>query len=169
MLLDKWFLKNQPIIDLDKIARACWNALTALILNLVKVIHYDTMPDTAVNILWENLPMRPADITVDRKYFIKYYELYLLIFGTRPAINTTKTYFALDYFEVINLRYFEYASLYPKSCLRIRMTWDESKIAAIQSYIAIIAPARCKFNTQLLPPEATGGFGDTPFGDTFGN
>lgn len=167
-LLDKWHLKNQPIIDLDAIAQKCWEALTGLIEKLVTVIHYATMPETAVHVLWDDLPMKPFSETVDKKNFIKYYEQYLEIFGTRPAINTTQGHFQLDYFEVINLRYFPAADLYPQCCMRIRMQWDADKLTSISKYLEIVGPARTKFHKELLPPRTLGGFGKKPFGKTFG-
>ncbi len=166
-----WYLneeKNVAYRDLKKISDAVYKALHERIAKFRAQSHYDTMTDTAIEILWNELPFKPKNVP-DKRKFIKYYSAYLRDFGTLKGIMTTKDYFDLEYFEVVNLRKDAATADYPHCCLRIRMSDDAeswAKIPAVREYLRIVAPARCKFHTQICPPRNRG-YGKR-YGRTYG-
>jgi len=163
-----WWLSNKTIRDFKNIFLACWQFTIVQINKIFDLCHVGTCPEASVDILWDELPLKPDIADAVRRNFIIHYNLYTDKLGTRPGIMLTQSMFDLDYMEVQALRDTPVAHLYPWFALRIRLTWDDSRIDRIIDFLNVVKPARTKFHTQVLPPRTFGGFGKKPFGKTFG-
>lgn len=162
-----WWLQNQLMRHLRKIAETCWGMMIGKLDLTSRLAHASLATPTAINILWEELPIKPEIPFENRKEFILNYDTYLDTLTTRAGIMATKEQFGLDVFEMTPLGEL-YPESYPWFALRFRVTWDEEKIPRVRDYLKKVVPARCVFHLQLVPAGLYRGFGRTPFGRSFG-
>ena len=131
-------------------------------------VHFNSMPGTAVDQWWEELPNRPAELNQSKREYIQGYEILAQDFGTLRSLQAVQTLFGLSYFEWIDLRSptFPYRELYGPQCLRIRLDPGANDMNLIPQYILHISPARCKFSSDILYPRLPGGLGRVKLGRT---
>ena len=167
-MITKWWLQSPPALHLYKLKEACWGLLEEKMNQIVDWIHFNSMPPTAVDLLWEELPNRPTDLSLAKKEYIQGYETLAQDFGTVQSLQAVQTLFGLSYLEWIDLRSpsFPYRELYGPQCLRIRLDPGTNDMAVVSQYIRHIAPARCKFASDILYPRHPGGLGKVKLGRT---
>jgi hypothetical protein len=164
-------LQGKIATRLKEIAQACWDQVGLKADALFALSRVNTTTQKGVNILWEDLPIKPnLTDTQDRRNLIINYDNFYDGLGTRSSIEVAKEIFEFDSFEYTELRDdTEVSTLYPFHFVRIRCNQDDlEKIDRLRSYLISVAPARCKFHTHITYPKMTGGLG-TQLGRTLGN
>ncbi len=166
--IEKWSLQNQPVRDLIAIAKICWTYREEQIWKLMDLAFSATVTPTALEVLWEEFPLKP-DTFGDKRLFLQSYHKCNDIFGSGPGIMTIQTLFDLDVVQLVNLRAKPFAALYPLQFRRIIITWQPAEeLARILDYLqALAAPARCSDTIHLVPYLKAKKFG-RKFGRRFG-
>lgn len=153
--INEWWLRNKSVLDLEKIAQDIWNLLESKIYNVVDILHYDSMKETTIDLLYNQLPIQPFTDVESKKNFVRYYEQYLEEFGTVEAIEKAGQFFNIDNFRVEILRFSEYSAYYPFHMIRIWIPEKHLNNKELKNFIRFVGPGRSVFHTHYVVSDQT--------------
>ena len=150
------FLKNTTCLYLKAVFTALWQEMVLDNIERVRrVQHLNTNSDLAIEMMYEDLPLKPEIPPSDKRDFIRLYPVYVEKMTKRRGIETCQEVYDLNEFHLRELRRTKYKDLYPYHFLRVYLDQeayeDPDRLSQIREYIRKMAPARCKFHTQILP------------------
>ncbi|MDT8447347.1 MAG: hypothetical protein RRB13_10695 [bacterium] len=168
-MIQKWWLSNRPIQDLNSLAQAVWDFMTPLVAKLADLVHFDSMPVTLRDQYWDLLPLKPDLPAESRNSFLKQYEQYLERYGRADAMPLIQEVFGLTDFEYLELRHQPDADRYPHFAVRIWVSpVSDAVFEEIKRYLTFVLPARCSKHFHLVQRDNNAGFGRTQFARRFG-